>query len=242
MKANFTPSFDEEKLLWGKRVTHVIGIDEVGRGAFAGPVVVAGVIFNPDNLDFPWISHIHDSKLLSQKTRETLAPLIQKHCVHFSISEISVPIINDIGIGKATFLGMQSVCKDITAKISLSCHSGLDPESQNNKRKMLNSSRGGLTQVQHDNVAVLVDAFTIPNIAYKQKPISKGDQKSISIAAASIIAKVYRDNLMNQLAKTYTAYAFEQNKGYGTKKHREAIRKYGLSDIHRTSFDLKKYL
>jgi len=216
MKANFTPSFDEEKGFWDKGFSHVVGIDEVGRGCFAGPVVVAGVIFNPDNLNFPWISQIHDSKLLSKLTREILAPLIQKHCVHFSISEISVPIINDIGIAKATLLGMQQVVKNI---------------------------REIPKRVRDDNnsIAILVDAFTIPNIAYKQKPIIKGDQKSISIAAASIIAKVHRDTLMSQLANTYPAYSFADNKGYGTKKHREAIQKYGLSNIHRKSFDLEKY-
>jgi ribonuclease HII len=233
MKADFTPSFDEEKEFWDKGFSHVAGIDEVGRGCFAGPVVVAGVIFSLDS-QFPWLSQIHDSKLLSQKTRETLAPLIQKHCVHFSISEISVPIINDIGIGKATLLGMQQVVKNLSEKIPSSCHSGLDPESQNNKRKMLN-------QVQHDNIAILVDAFTIPNIAYKQKPIIKGDQKSISIAAASIIAKVYRDTMMEKLDKKYPQYGFEKHKGYGTKTHREAIKKYGLTKIHRKSFDLSKY-
>ncbi|MBP9719048.1 MAG: ribonuclease HII [Candidatus Levybacteria bacterium] len=227
MKANFTPSFREEKLFWDQDILHVIGIDEVGRGCFAGPVVVAGVIFHPERL-FPWFSQIHDSKLLSASLRETLAPLIQEHCVHFSIAEIPISVINDVGIGKATFLGMQQVVR--------SCHAELVSASQKTTNEIPD-------QVRDDNnkLAVLVDAFTIPDIACSQKAIVKGDQKSISIAAASIIAKVYRDNLMSKLAQQYKHYGFEKNKGYGTKDHREAIGIHGLSDMHRTSFDLGKY-
>jgi len=219
MKANFTPSFDEERKFWEKNISHVIGIDEVGRGCFAGPVVVAGVIFDQAYLShfqkkekgFSWLHTIHDSKLLSKLVRQTLGPLIQNNSLHFSIAEISVPTINAYGIGKATFLGMQQVVKEI----------------------------GKL--VDKEKLAVLVDAFTIPDIQISQKPIIKGDQKSISIAAASIIAKVYRDALMENLAQEYTVYGFEKNMGYGTKKHREALGAYGLSAMHRTSFDLKKY-
>lgn len=210
MKANFTPSFSEEKLFWEQGITHVMGIDEVGRGCFAGPVVVAGVIFHPQSA-FDWLSQVHDSKLLSQIVREKLAPLIQSHCLSFSIAEISIPIINEKGIGKATFLGMQQVVKNLQQTLG------------------------------NSTIAILVDAFTIPDISLTQKPIIKGDQKSISIAAASIIAKVYRDTLMEKLAKKYIPYGFEVNKGYGTRKHREAIKNYGLSDIHRTSFNLSKY-
>lgn len=211
MKANFTPSFDEEKFYWNSGTLHVIGIDEVGRGCFAGPLVVAGVIFQPTS-NFEWLSKIHDSKLLSCKLRETLSPLIQKHCLHFSIATIDVPTINKIGIGKATYMGMRKIVKVLEKKVG------------------------------NSTVAILVDAFTIPNIKLKQKAMIKGDQKSISIAAASIIAKVYRDDLMNKLAKKYIMYGFEKNKGYGTKMHRKAIRSHGLSDIHRTSFNLGGYL
>lgn len=220
MKTDFTPSFSEEKFFWDKGVSHVIGIDEVGRGCFAGPVVTAGVIFHSEYLSqfeesvsdmFSWLHQIHDSKVLVKTTREKLAPLIQKHCMHFAIVSIEVPTINTMGIGKATFLGMQQVVNQLIQVIG------------------------------HTNIAILVDAFTIPEVSVIQKPIIKGDQKSISIAAASIIAKVYRDNLMDQLAKNYGGYDFANNKGYGTKKHRDAIHMLGLSDVHRSSFNLKKY-
>lgn len=220
MKADFTPSFSEEKLLWDRGISHVIGIDEVGRGCFAGPVVTAGVVFDPrcmaafeDSVSemFSWLHQIHDSKLITKATREKLAPLIKKHCLHFSIVTIEVPIINTVGIGKATFLGMRQVIQQLTQTIG------------------------------HKKLAILVDAFRIPEINLMQKSLIKGDQKSISIAAASIIAKVYRDNLMEQLATQYSGYGFDENKGYGTKKHREAIYSLGLSTIHRTSFNLQKY-
>lgn len=220
MKANFTPSFDEERHFWNKDIPHVIGIDEVGRGCFAGPVVVAGVIFKPSYFDhflnnqreFAWLQEVHDSKLVTKKVREKLSPLIHAHALHCAISEISVPLINAYGIGKATFLGMQEVVTTLQKKIA------------------------------EINIAVLVDAFTIPGITLPQRPIIKGDQKSISIAAASIIAKVYRDARMQEVGKAYPAYAFEKNKGYGTKMHREAIAGHGLCDMHRTSFDLSKYI
>lgn len=206
-----SPDFSEETYFWENGISHVIGIDEVGRGCFAGPVVVAGVVFGSKST-FDWFSQIHDSKLLSASLRELLSPLIQKNCLHFSIVEIPVSVINDVGIGTASFLGMQEVVKKLSEKIV------------------------------HTNIAVLVDAFTIPEINFVQKPIIKGDQKSISIAAASIIAKVYRDAVMDKLSIQYKEYGFERNKGYGTKEHREAIKKYGLSSIHRLSFDLQKYI
>lgn len=221
MKADFTPSFAEEKRFWDTGVSSVIGIDEVGRGCFAGPVVTAGVMFHPDCcLHFEnklsdmssWLHEIHDSKLLLTQTREKLAPLIQKHCLYYSIVTIEVPLINTVGIGKATFVGMRKIVKSF------------------------------LQTAKKSNSAILIDAFRIPHVALPQKPLIKGDQKSISIAAASIIAKVYRDTLMTQLAQTYPGYYFEKNKGYGTRAHRQAIKKHGLSRVHRKSFNLKKYI
>jgi ribonuclease HII len=223
MKDNFTPSFIEEKMLWDQNMSHVIGIDEVGVGAFAGPVVVAGVIFDTtcENyfLDathelYKFFNTIHDSKKLLPKVREMLVPLIQKSCLFHAVSEISVPVINSIGIRKATFQGMQDVIK----KMLTYCH------------------------YDKSKIALLVDGFLIPDVSHPQKALVKGDQKSISIAAASIIAKVHRDSLMQELAKKYPAYVFDKNKGYGTKEHREAIQNHGLCDIHRSSFHLTKFL
>jgi ribonuclease HII len=221
MKANFTPSFDEEVLLCSSGVTHVIGIDEVGVGAFAGPVVIAGVIFDASCREYFMDTHhklysllhqIHDSKLLLPKVRETLALFIQEICFSHTIVEIPVETINTIGIRKATFVGMRKVVEILAAKIS------------------------------PDIPSIIVDGFTIPDMSYPQKPLIKGDQKSVSIAAASIIAKVYRDAMMQKFAEKYPQYHFEKNKGYGTKNHRDAIQENGLCDMHRSSFNLTKFL
>ncbi len=200
------PTFDEENLFWEKGLKYIAGIDEVGRGCFAGPVVAAAVILPSD---FNATDEINDSKLLSPEKREKLAPIIKKYCVSYSIAEISIEIINEVGIGKATQKAFYQAVYTLTVK----------PEH------------------------LFIDAFYIDNLDRKnQKPIIHGDRKSISIAAASIIAKVYRDALMRKMHEKYPQYDFYQNKGYGTKKHREAIKKFGLCDLHRKSFDLTSYL
>ncbi len=200
------PTFDEENHFWNKGFKYIAGVDEVGRGCFAGPVVAAAVIL-PTN--FNATDEINDSKLLSPKRREELAPIIKKYSICYSIAEISIEIINEEGIGRATQKAFHKAVKTLFVK----------PEY------------------------IFIDAFYIDDLDRKnQKPIVHGDRKSISIAAASIIAKVYRDELMQKLNMKYPQYDFYQNKGYGTKKHREAIKKFGLCDLHRKSFDLASYL
>ena len=200
------PTFEYESHLWKQGIRFVAGVDEVGRGCFAGPVVSAAVIL-PQK--FPKIDKINDSKKLLPKVREELAVVIKENALAYSIAEISVSVINEIGIGKAA----QRSFFQAVSRLKL------PPEH------------------------ILMDAFVIDGIAREvQTPIIRGDQLCISIAAASIIAKVYRDELMQQLPPEYAVYDFFTNKGYGTKKHREAIGKYGLCDLHRTSFDLEKFL
>jgi ribonuclease HII len=200
------PTFDEEKYLWKQGFSHIAGVDEVGRGCFAGPVVTAAVIL-PQN--FTSIKPVNDSKKLSAKIRTELAEVIKQQAIAFSIAEVSVAIINKIGIGQATQHAFRNAIKKLTKKPDF----------------------------------ILIDAFYIQNLPKKnQKPIIHGDGLSISIAAASIIAKVYRDELMQKLHLNYEKYDFFTNKGYGTKKHRDAIKKFGLCELHRTSFDLSKFL
>lgn len=200
------PTFEFETRLWDSGLSHIAGVDEVGRGCFAGPVVAAAVILPAG---FSATDKINDSKKLSPKVRKELAQVIKKHAVAFSIAEISVPVINELGIGKATQQAFKSAITNLT--------------------------------VAPDHI--LMDAFLITDIAPTvQTPIIHGDQLSISIAAASIIAKVYRDELMEKLHEQYEIYDFFTNKGYGTKKHRDAIGIHGLCDLHRTSFDLIKFL
>lgn len=200
------PNFEYEQALWDNGLTNIAGVDEVGRGCFAGPVVAAAVIF-PQG--FTNIERIDDSKRLSAKVREDLARRIKKYALSYSIAEVSVGTINSIGIGKAA---QQAFIKAVS-KLHI--------------------------RPQH----ILMDAFFITDIDRSvQTPVIKGDQKSISIAAASIIAKVHRDRLMQELPARYALYDFMTNKGYGTKKHREAIGQYGFCDLHRTSFNLTKFL
>ncbi len=195
-----------ELQLWEQGFKLICGIDEVGRGCFAGPVVAGAVIF-PQGISLP--EGIADSKLLKPKTREELAEEIKKVALAWSVGEIDVPSINKFGIGKATQMAfLQAV---------------------NNLSKIPDF--------------LVIDAFFIDNIDRKiQKPIKNGDKLSVSIAAASIVAKVYRDNLMVKEHKKYPVYGFDQHKGYGTKLHQDAIKKHGLSELHRTSFNLKKFL
>lgn len=200
------PTFMHEEALWNKGCNYVAGVDEVGRGCFAGPVVAAAVILPPN---FHAVDGINDSKLLTPKKRQKLAAIIKEHALAFSIAEMPVSVINEIGVGKAAQAAFAKAIQNL----------------------------------KHAPEHILVDAFRIAAIDSKiQTPIIHGDRISITIAAASIIAKVYRDTLMEKLHVKYMHYDFFSNKGYGTKKHREAIGKFGLSDMHRTSFDLSRFL
>lgn len=196
---------DIEKSLWEKYQL-ICGVDEVGRGCFAGPVVAGAVIFAPD-CKFP--DGIADSKLLKPKKREDLAKRIEDCAAAFALGESSVEEINEMGIGRATQAAFERAVNSLNPKAEF----------------------------------ILVDAFYIDYFdKLFQKPIKNGDKLSISIAAASIIAKVYRDQLMEKLEEEYPEYGFAKHKGYGTREHREAIKKKGLSPLHRTSFNLEKFL
>jgi ribonuclease HII len=233
------PNFSYERKLWRKGIKYVAGADEVGRGCFAGPVVAAVVTFapiynSPDcaGRNFPIVSEkgekilIDDSKRLNSKQREVADKWIRQNALSWGIGVGSVYEINKKGIVAAT-------------------HSGF-------RRAVINTNRKLKVSVNH----LLIDAFFIPYIAglpiHKkrhgkgfscgknccQTPIVKGDQKSISVSSASIIAKVYRDKLMKNLSKDkkFKKYLWDKNKGYGTKEHQTAILKYGVTKMHRIMF------
>ena len=204
---NRKPSFDREKQLLSENVL-VFGMDEVGRGSFAGPLVAAAVFFDKE---FKWFDKINDSKLLTHKTRTYLSRLISKNA-SFLIEEIDIETINNIGIEKSNRLAFKNLIKKIG--------------NENKKLKMHFLIDGRKKNLHKRNVEFII----------------KGDQKHISIAAASIIAKVYRDNLMRKLGKQFPGYNFAKNKGYGTKFHREALKIHGFCEVHRTSFKLDKFL
>ncbi len=174
------------------------GIDEVGRGPLAGPVVTACVVLPKDCS----ILYINDSKKLSAAKREELYDVIMKEAVSVSIGVVSEKRIDEINILQATYEAMRQAIEEAKVEPQL----------------------------------LLNDAVTIPKVNIKQVPIIKGDAKSISIGAASIIAKVTRDRMMEEYDSIYPQYHFASNKGYGSAEHIEALKKYGPCPIHRKSF------
>ena len=179
----------------------ICGIDEVGRGPFAGPVVAGAVILPKDHP----ILYLNDSKKLSEKKREELYEVILKEAVATGIGMASPARIDEINILQATYEAMRMAISNLSVQPDL----------------------------------LLNDAVTIPEIEIMQIPIIKGDAKSVSIAAASILAKVTRDRLMVEYEKVFPGYDFASNKGYGTKAHIEGLKKLGPT--HRMSF-IHKYI
>lgn len=200
MKAQLCQMCKYEQAYYDKGLQYIVGVDEVGRGPLAGPVVAAAVILDPDKLMS--LMGVNDSKQLSRSKREMLYEKIKAATITSSFGIIDNQTIDRINIYQATIEAMKQAIKGLAK------------------------------QPEH----LLIDAVKIPNITYSMDSIVKGDQKSISIAAASILAKVKRDNIMASLHEAYPVYAFNKNQGYGTKEHLNAIQKYGITPYHRQSF------
>lgn len=193
------PNFNLESQFGGL----VAGVDEVGRGPWAGPVVSAAVVFKTHSLPDELFNGINDSKKLTAKKRQSLVDqLLNSELCIWGIAEASVAEIDQFNIRQATFMSMQRAVKKLGYSV---------------------------------NVA-LVDGNATPQLDCKALPVIKGDQQSLSIAAASILAKVHRDGLMVDYAKRYPGYAWETNMGYGTKDHQNGLAKLGPTPLHRTSF------
>lgn len=195
-KLEFMTRFSYEKKFWSKG-QKVAGVDEVGRGPLAGPVVTAAVIINED---FNLID-VNDSKKLSPKKRQELFPKILAQAEAVSVGLANNDVIDKINIYEADRVAMAHAVEGLEIK----------PD------------------------ALLVDAMNVP-VDLPQVELIKGDAKSNSIAAASIVAKVFRDNLMDAYAEKYPEYGFKHNAGYGTADHLAALKKYGPTPIHRRSF------
>ncbi len=196
-----TPSFVEENRLEAQGYQRIAGIDEVGRGALAGPVVAAAVIL-PHRIDTPWRKLVKDSKQLSPAKRELLFHHIHEIAVGIGIGMAPHEVIDARGIIKATQMAM----------------------------------RLGIDQLSPPPESLLIDYMLLPEVSLPQKGITNGDELCFSIACASIIAKVARDQLMVELDKTYPGYGFARHKGYGTKEHLACLHRLGPSPIHRQSF------
>ncbi len=199
-----------ERGLYKNGITFIAGVDEVGRGPLAGPVTAAAVIF-PEDID---ILGIDDSKKLSEKKREELSAVIREKALAYGIGSVDEKVIDEINILEATRKAMKKALEEAGTK--------------------LGQRNGGI--IQH----ILLDAVSLDDVDIPQTPLIHGDSLSVSIAAASIIAKVERDSMMREYHKIYPDYAFDSNKGYGTKAHCDAIREKGICRIHRRTF-VKNY-
>ena len=208
--------FEEAARESGYRI--VIGVDEAGRGPLAGPVVAAAARYRSNSLVFPpeadrYVRLIRDSKTLSERQREDAYRWIVDH-FETGVGMVDAETIDRVNILQATFLALQQAIDEVLKKCV-----------------QKNESMGNIP------VRVLVDGNrAIPHVTYAQETIVRGDSRAVSIAAASIVAKVTRDRLMYALENTYPKYGFAQHKGYGTARHLEALRNYGPCPIHRRSF------
>ena len=192
--------FEEE--LYSGGIQYIAGIDEVGRGPLAGPVVAAAVILPKDFI----VLGVDDSKKLSKKKREELYSLITECAISYGVGMIDNNIIDEINILEATKLAMKQAIERLSTKPGY----------------------------------ILIDALTLKDVVIPQRGIIRGDSLSVSIAAASIVAKVTRDRMMDEYHQKFPYYAFNQNKGYGTKAHYKGIDGYGICELHRKTF-LKNY-
>lgn len=190
--------FDFDKRVFDENIKLIAGMDEVGRGPLAGPVVTCCVIMPYDEM----IDGVFDSKKLTAKKRDELYDKIINKAIGYSITLENNEVIDEINILQATKKSMRHSFEELKTKPDL----------------------------------LLVDAVKDLNLPCNTVSIIKGDATSYAIACASILAKVYRDRLMEEYAKIYTYYDFENNKGYGTKKHLEALKIFGKCPIHRESF------
>jgi ribonuclease HII len=195
------PNFDEENALRSEGYGLIAGIDEVGRGALAGPVV-AGAVILPHSGSLPWFEQVRDSKELNSRQRESLFDSINREAVAVGVGIVPSQVIDSVNILKATKLAMMQAVE----KLSEQPH------------------------------FLIIDRVTLPQCPIPQKGITRGDKLCLSIACASIIAKVTRDRMMEEFDRIYPGYGFADHKGYGTASHMSSLQKLGPSPIHRLYF------
>ncbi len=204
------PSLVYEEKLWDEGFTHVAGIDEAGRGAWAGPVCAAAVILPPDPHALQILSGVRDSKLMTPLARSAWAPIIESFALAYGIGFASAEEIDSLGILPATKLAATRALGALMFSTA-----SLQPNY------------------------LLTDYLIFPEIDLPQTALIKGDRLSLSVAAASVLAKTARDGYMCDMESKYPAYNFARHKGYGTRLHRLALVKTGPCEIHRKSFSIK---
>ncbi len=194
------PDLQHELALWQAGYRRVAGVDEAGRGAWAGPVMVAAVVLPPDPAVAAQLAGVNDSKQLSAAQRERLYDIVVRHAMAWSVSAASAQQIDAIGIAAATRQAMLDAISAVAADFAL------------------------------------IDYVRLPELALPQHSLPKGDSKVLSIAAASILAKVTRDRWLAELGRSYPMYGFERHKGYGVAAHQRALQAVGPCAEHRHSF------
>lgn len=197
------------------------GADEAGRGCLAGPVTAAAVILPTEFVN----NILTDSKQLSEKARDVLRPIIEEYAVAFSVTHLEPNEIDEINILNASIKGMQECVLKLNPAPQYVI---IDGNSAFIQKKWRENKNGKIFTAKEKETLT-----AIPNLA-----IVKGDSKYLNIAAASILAKTYRDEYMNRIHEEYPMYNWKKNKGYPTKEHRAAIAKYGVTKYHRLSFKL----
>ena len=193
------PTWQVENAFWREGYQRVAGVDEVGRGPLAGPVVAGAVVLRYSRAG--WVRRLRDSKILDAPTREELAEQIRRHC-DFGIGVVSSHVIDQLGMTRATRLAM----------------------------------RRAVEQLEQTPDALIVDGREVVECETVQRAVIGGDALCPSVAAASIVAKVARDRMMDALDERFPGYGFAQNKGYATPEHREALRRLGHASVHRLLF------
>lgn len=195
-------SLDEEHSLWKQGYRRVAGLDEAGRGAWAGPVVAAAVVLPADPAIAERLAGVTDSKLLTTRQRDVFWLLVREQATSIGVGVVPAARIDAIGILPATRQAMMDA----------------------------------LAALKPGPDFLLIDHLRLPRVSTPQRSLTRGDSKVLSIAAASIIAKVTRDRHMMEMAAIYPHYGFDRHKGYGTDAHRLALRRYGPCPEHRSSF------
>jgi ribonuclease HII len=198
------PTLEFEKNIWQHGYSRIAGIDEAGRGAWAGPVAAAAVILPIDPTLTQTLDRVRDSKLMTSLARETWAPRIRQSAMSWGIGFASADEIDVLGILPATKLAATRALEN------------LSPDY------------------------LITDYLIFPEIDLPQVALVKGDRRSLSVAAASVLAKTARDDLMREFDHRYPGFGFARNKGYGTRYHQMAINKKGWCEIHRKSFSIPK--
>jgi ribonuclease HII len=201
-QARPTPTLEFECNLWAAGFTRIAGVDEAGRGSWAGPVAAAAVVLPADPELVHTLERVRDSKLMTPLSRETWAPRIKEAALGWGVGFASAGEIDWLGILRATKL----------------------------------AATRALAELAPDTL--ITDYLVFPEIDLPQTALVKGDQRSLSVAAASVLAKTARDDWMRSLDGLYPGYGFARHKGYGTRLHQEAIKELGLCGEHRKSFSI----